>query len=137
MWLLDHAHESHSFVVEVKGSRGDASHPAYHGGELEGMQGHTGPVLVAGETTVKFTPFRAGEGDRQIPIRYLVPVPPKRKDNLAMPLVGDRKGQVLKVAEIDRQTCTVIAPASGMAVDIPSDQVVRVYQGAADTGTVS
>lgn len=136
MWLKDHSHHSHSFVVEVKGSRGDASHPIYEGGEIEGQQGHTGPILDAGlDPTVRFIPFRTGQPERQIPIRYIVPVPPKGKGNLAMPLVGDRKGEVLRVGEVDQQTCTLIAQASGMAVDVPTDQVVRVFQGPADTGT--
>jgi hypothetical protein len=135
MWLKEHSHQSHSFVVEVKGSRGDASNPPYEGGEIEGQQGYTGPVLDAGlDPTVKFISFRAGQAERQIPIRYVVPVPPKGKGNMAMPLVGDRKGEVLRVGEFDQRTCTLVAQGSGMAFDVPTDQVVRIYQGPADIG---
>jgi hypothetical protein len=137
MWLKEHSHRSHSFVVEIKGTRGDSSNPPYEGGEIEGQQGHTGPILDAGlDPTVKFIPFRPGQPERQIPIRYVVPVLPKAKGNMAMPLIGDHKGEVLRVAdEVDpRTTCTLLEQGSGMAFDVPTDQVVRVFQGAADIG---
>lgn len=136
MWLMEYAHEKLSFVVEINGSHGNATHPGYFHGELEGLQGWTGRLFQAGEVTIPFIPLQQSKYEKvQVPIQYLVPVPPQAQGDMAMPLTGKYKGQVLKVVEADESFCTLVVPASGMVIDIPTSQVVRMFDP--KTGTSS
>jgi hypothetical protein len=133
MWLKEYAHENLSFVVEIKGSHGNGTQRAYFHGELEGVQGWTGRLFAAGEVTVPFVPLTQCDFEKlQVPIQYLVPVPPQAEGGLAMPLDGKFKGQVLKVIEADASSCTLVDPASGIVVDILPAHVVRIFN--AETG---
>jgi hypothetical protein len=128
MWLLEYANEKLSFVVEIKGSHGTATDPGYFHGELEGMRGWTGRVLEAGEVTVPFVPLQSTQFEKvQVPIKFLVPVPPHAKGDMAMPLSGNHKGEVLKVTKVEESLCQLLVPVSGIVVEIPLDQLVRLF----------
>jgi hypothetical protein len=105
LWLIDAELKRPGFHIRISGSMGSAY------SEHEGSKGIVLSIFEAGRDSSSTAQVRltSGENLPQIPIEYLAPDHPTVVHEQVIPLVGHRKGELLKVQSVEPNAQCVVS----------------------------
>ena len=120
-WLLDpiFAPVQKRLKIKIQGTRSSQ----YLDGKYEGKTGRVmGAQRAANVDQTAMVEFDDGEA-RSVLAKYIVPVYPEKRGDIALVLHGRYKGRTVKVAEVEGQTCTCMSLDTSSWADHQQDMM--------------